>query len=102
MTTMTQADNPYRVPFVERTEMQYLEMERGYVKLLIRLGNGLSALSGTMLTNHPASAAFGTTQRRLHMIDRIFAARRAQYFPSTASFRINASSVRLDTALRSR
>lgn len=28
----------YRVPFVERTEMQYLAKERGYAKLLMPLG----------------------------------------------------------------
>ena len=31
-------DHQYRVPFVERTQMQYLEMERGYAKLLMPLG----------------------------------------------------------------
>jgi len=31
-------DHQYRVPFVERTQMQYLEMERGYAKLLMPIG----------------------------------------------------------------
>ena len=38
MTAIKPEEHQYRVPFVERTEMQYLEMERGYAKLLMPLG----------------------------------------------------------------
>ena len=38
MTAIKPEEHQYRVPFVERTQMQYLEMERGYAKLLMPLG----------------------------------------------------------------
>ena len=38
MTAIKPEDHQYRVPFVERTQMQYLEMDRGYAKLLMPLG----------------------------------------------------------------
>jgi len=37
MSALKPEDHKYRVPFVERTEMQYLAMERGYAKLLMPL-----------------------------------------------------------------
>ena len=37
MTAIKPEDHQYRVPFVERTQMQYLEMDRGYAKLLMPL-----------------------------------------------------------------
>ncbi len=38
MAAMKPEDHQYRVPFVERTQMQYLEMERGHAKLLMPIG----------------------------------------------------------------
>ncbi|WP_108788522.1 DUF4442 domain-containing protein [Erythrobacter sp. Alg231-14] len=38
MTAMQSEDRQYRVPFVERTQMQYLAKERGFCKLLMPLG----------------------------------------------------------------
>ncbi|MEP2735751.1 MAG: DUF4442 domain-containing protein [Erythrobacter sp.] len=38
MTALKAEEQTYRVPFVERTEMQYLAKERGYCKLLMPLG----------------------------------------------------------------
>ena len=38
MASLTPQKQAYRVPFVERTQMQYLAKERGYAKLLMPLG----------------------------------------------------------------
>ena len=38
MASLTPQKQTYRVPFVERTGMQYLAKERGYAKLLMPLG----------------------------------------------------------------
>lgn len=38
MASLTPQTQAYRVPFVERTGMQYLAKERGYAKLLMPLG----------------------------------------------------------------
>ena len=37
MTSLNPEEQTYRVPFVERTQMQYLAKERGYAKLLMPL-----------------------------------------------------------------
>jgi hypothetical protein len=60
------------------------------------------ALGGAMLTEHPADSTLGDLKLRAHVVDAGAAARRAQKFPLAASARIILSSVRSETARRSR
>ena len=60
------------------------------------------ALRGSMLPKRTAGAALRHAQLLPHMVDALAATRRAQKFPFAASVRINLSSVRSDTARRSR
>jgi len=46
------------------------------------------ALGGTVLADHTAGPALGDAKRFHHTVDRVAAARRAQYFPFTTSCRI--------------
>jgi len=55
-----------------------------------------------MLAQNSAGEAFGNTERLLNALDADTAASGAYQFPDAASFRISFSSVRSDTALRSR
>ena len=70
-------------------------------RLVIRL-HGLLPLRGTVLVQNPAGEAFRYPVLRHHMVDTGAATRGAQKFPDAASFRISFSSVRSDTARRSR
>ncbi len=70
---------------------------------------GLLALRGTMLTQNPAGEPFGNALLGDHMLHAGAATRGAQKFrcrgptvPEAASFRISLSSVRSETARRSR
>ena len=60
------------------------------------------ALRRTMLTEHAAGEAFGYAKRLSDALDTDAAASGAYQFPEAASFRISFSSVRSETALRSR
>ena len=55
-----------------------------------------------MLAEHAAGEAFGNAERSLDALDADAATGGAYQFPEAASFRISFSSVRSDTALRSR
>src|SRR5208283_5040868 len=55
-----------------------------------------------MLAENAAGEAFGNAERLLNALDTDAAAGGAYQFPDAASFRISFSSVRSDTALRSR
>ena len=74
---------------------------RGHGRLVIRL-HGLLPLRGTVLAQNPAGEAFRHPVLRHHMVYTGAATRGAQKFPEAASFRISFSSVRSDTARRSR
>ncbi len=74
----------------------------GCQQLLIRPRVRRLPLGRTVLARHLAGTTLRYSERRTHMVDRRTAPRGAQYFPSTISFRIKASSVRFDTAFRSR
>lgn len=60
------------------------------------------ALGRTVLAERAAGAALGNPKRLPHMVDAFPAARRAQKFPRAASDKIILSSVRSETAFRSR
>jgi hypothetical protein len=60
------------------------------------------ALRGSVLTKCAAGAALGYAKFLPHMVDALAATRRAQKFPFAASVRMSLSSVRSDTARRSR
>ena len=71
-------------------------------RVLIMSASWRLALGRAVLADHAAGAAFGDAQRFHHVIDTGAATRRAQKFPRDASCRIILSSVRSETALRSR
>ena len=60
------------------------------------------ALRGSVLAKCTAGAALGYAKLLAHVVDAFAAARRAQKFPRAASVRMSLSSVRSDTARRSR
>jgi len=63
---------------------------------------GHFALRGSVLPERAAGAAFRYAKLPPHMVDAFAATRRAQKFPRAASVRMSLSSVRSDTARRSR
>ena len=73
----------------------------GQSRLVIERPGDL-ALRRAMLAENAASEAFGNPERPPRALDADAAAGGAYQFPDAASFRINFSSVRSDTALRSR
>ena len=82
-----------------------LESERddvgGQRRLVVRrLGN--LELRRSMLAEHTAGEAFGHAERLLGALHANVTASGAYQFPEAASLRINFSSVRSETALRSR
>ena len=82
-----------------------LDRERddvGGQRRLIVWGPGDLALRRAMLAEHAAGEAFGNAERLLNALDTDTAAGGAHQFPDAASFRISFSSVRSDTAWRSR
>ncbi len=70
-------------------------------RFVIGLGRNL-ALRGAMLTENPASEPLGNAMFGDHMLHAGATTRGAQKFPEAASFRISFSSVKSDTARRSR
>ncbi len=62
----------------------------------------LSPVAVRVLAEHRAGTALGDLQFLDHMIDTLPVARRAQYFPDSASVRISLSSVRSETTFWSR
>ena len=74
----------------------------GGQRLLICSAFRRLALGRTMLAQNPAGKALRDGELHHDMVDAAATAGRAQKFPEAASFRISFSSVRSDTALRSR
>ena len=74
----------------------------GGQRLFIPSACGLLALGRTVLAENLAGEALRDGELRHHMVNATATAGGAQKFPEAASLRISFSSVRSDTALRSR
>ena len=92
------ADPPIAIAAVGRRQAD----DRRGQRLLIITDDGPPALRRARLADHRASPALRDINPGAHMRDAVPAAGRAQYFPSSASFRISLSSVSSDITLRSR
>ena len=91
-------DPPVAIATILRGERDDVRGERLLVGTTVRN----LPLCRSMLTEHPAGEPFGDPELLPDMIDTTTAPGGAQKFPEAASLRISFSSVRSDTAFRSR
>ena len=75
MASLKPEEHQYRVPFVERTQMEYLEMERGFCKLLMPLAPNANHVDVMYMGGFTVLAEAAAANPGISILDT------AKYFP---------------------